>query len=262
MAHIELGLDNPNLRTPLINLLLKGTEHWDNIQKRLTGAKSRTPVTIDMMRVIKRMLIESGYDKHTKVIFWAACTLIWNGSLRVHEALSRSPNDFDPQSTLLQSDVEIFDEVVDKAKRSVIKINIKSPKEDRVGRDVCLEIFGNETFLCPVRAMNKYLDFRSRYVSEYSDQPLFIKMNKKCFTGSELNTILHELTKDVTHNSNCMVRSHSLRAGVPSELAKQGADPMHIQGVGRWSSDAWQDYCKLGRKKRMNITDRLCSSIV
>ena len=27
MAHIELGFDNPNLRTPLINLLLRGTEH-------------------------------------------------------------------------------------------------------------------------------------------------------------------------------------------------------------------------------------------
>ena len=59
-----------------------------------------------------------------------------------------------------------------------------------------------------------------------------------------------------------IVRSQSLRAGVPSELAKQGADPHHIQGVGRWSSDAWKDYCKLGRKKRMNITDNLCSSII
>ena len=55
MAHIELGFDNPNLRTPLVNLLLRGTEHWDKIQERLSGAKSRTPVTIDMMRVIKRV---------------------------------------------------------------------------------------------------------------------------------------------------------------------------------------------------------------
>ena len=59
MAHIELGFDNPNLRTPLVNLLLKGTEHWDSIQKRLSGARSRTPVTIEMMKVIKRKLSES-----------------------------------------------------------------------------------------------------------------------------------------------------------------------------------------------------------
>ena len=102
MVHIELGFDNPNLRTPLVNLLLRGTEHWDKIQERLSGAKSRTPVTIDMMRVIKRKLIESNYDQWTKVTFWAACTLIWNGSLRVHEALSRTQYSYDPQTTLLE----------------------------------------------------------------------------------------------------------------------------------------------------------------
>ena len=148
MAHIELGLDNPNLRTPLINLILKGTDHWDNIQKRLSGSNSRTPVTIDMMKVIKRKLIESNHDSFTKVIFWAACTLIWNGSLRVHEALSRSKSDLDLQTTLLNEDVQIISEMINNTKRTYVRILIKSPKEDRVGRDMCLEIFGNDTFLC------------------------------------------------------------------------------------------------------------------
>ena len=261
MAHIELGFDNPSLRTPLINLLLRGTEHWDKIQKKLTGAKSRTPVTIDMMRVIKRKLWESGYDHQTKIIFWAACTLIWNGSLRVHEALSRSQHNYDPQTTLLESDIELFKETINNVDRSVIKILIKSPKEDRIGKDMCLEIFGNNSFLCPVRALNKYLSERTKMNKFNKDLPFFLKQNSKCMSGRDFNNILSELTAEVTENSNCIVKSHSLRAGVPSELAKQGADPLHIQGVGRWSSDAWKDYCKLGRKKRMNITDTLCSSI-
>ena len=58
MAHLEWGYNNPALRTTLGNLLLKGTEHWDSIQEKLTGSKSWTPVTIDMMRVIKRHLFE------------------------------------------------------------------------------------------------------------------------------------------------------------------------------------------------------------
>ena len=70
MAHIELGFDNPNLRTPLVSLLLKGTEHWDSIQKKLVGLRSRTPVAIDMMKVIKRKLLESKYNSFTKVLFW------------------------------------------------------------------------------------------------------------------------------------------------------------------------------------------------
>ena len=262
MAHIELGMDNPNLRTPLVSLLLRGTEHWDNIQRKLSGAKSRTPVTIDMMRVIKRKLIESKHDQLTKITFWAACTLMWNGSLRVHEALSRSQNVYDPQTTLLKEDVDIFNEMVNKVNRPVIRILIKSPKEDRIGWDMSLEIFGNGSFLCPVRALNKYLTERTKIVGLQDELPLFIKKNSKCLPGSEFNEMLKELTIDITENSKNTVTSHSLRAGVPSELARQGADPKHIQGVGRWSSDAWKDYCKLGRLKRLNITDRLCSSIV
>ena len=73
------------------------------------------------MRVIKRKLLESSYDHLTKVTFWAACTLIWNGSLWVHEALSRSQNSYDPQTTLLKSDVEIFRETINHVDRSVIK---------------------------------------------------------------------------------------------------------------------------------------------
>ena len=69
------------------------------------------------------------------------------------------------------------------------------------------------------------------------------------------------LTNEVTTNSNSTVRSHSLRAGVPSELAKSSADPSQIQGIGRWSSEAWKDNCKLGRKKRRIIMDNFCSSI-
>ena len=42
MAHLERGFDNPSLRTDLVNLLLKGTEHWDSIQEKLTGSKSRS----------------------------------------------------------------------------------------------------------------------------------------------------------------------------------------------------------------------------
>ena len=261
MAHIELGFDNPSLRTPLVNLLLRGTEHWDMIQKKLSGKKSRIPVTIEMMRVIKRKLIESDYDQSTKIIFWAACTLIWNGSLRVHEALSRSAKEYDPQTTLLKSDLKIVEESVNKTKRTVIKITLKSPKEDRIGRDMVLEIFSNNTFLCPNRAMAKYLKERQKLNVISEGLPLFIKKDLDCLTGTEFNSILTFLTSEVTHNTNGIIGSHSLRAGVPSELAKLGTDPQQIQGVGRWSSDAWKDYCKLGRRKRMVITDKLCSSI-
>ena len=123
--------------------------------------------------------MESDYDHWTKVTFWAACTLIWNGSLRVHEALSRSQYNYDPQTTLLKSDVEIFTESINHVNRSVIRILIKSPKEDRIGKDMCLEIFGNNTFLCPVRALNKYLSERTKVDKSNQDLPFFLKQDSK-----------------------------------------------------------------------------------
>ena len=102
---------------------------------------------------------------------------------------------------------------------------------------------------------------RQKLNGPLEEVPLFIKKDLKCLTGTEFNSILTFLTSEVTQNTNGIVRSHSLRAGVPSELAKLGTDPQQIQGVGRWSSEAWKDYCKLGRRKRMVITDNLCSSI-
>ena len=83
------------------------------------------------------------------MLFWAACSLIWNGSLRVHEALSRCQMEYDKHSTLLGGDCQLISKYIDKKGRTIIRILIKSPKEDRVGKDTCLEIFGNDTFLCP-----------------------------------------------------------------------------------------------------------------
>ena len=126
------------------------------------------------MKVIKRKLLESNSDQFSKIVFWSACTLIWNGSLRVHEALSRLQSEFDEHSTLLGEDFQMITEPINKKDRTFIRIVFKSPKENRVGRDMCLEIFGNDTFLCPVRAINKYLHEKSKYNINNNKKPFFM----------------------------------------------------------------------------------------
>ena len=46
---------------------------------------------------------------------------------------------------------------------------MKSPKEDRIGRDMSLEIFWNDTFVYPVREINKYLHERNKNNKNTSD---------------------------------------------------------------------------------------------
>ena len=75
------------------------------------------------------------------------------------------------------------------------------------------------------------------------------------------NTHLSLVTADITDSTGKVIRSHSFRAGVPSQLAKVGASSEQIQGVGRWSSDAWKAYCKLGTTHRMNMVDDICRGL-
>ena len=206
------------------------------------------------------ILVLSDCDNLHKNWVWAACTLIWNGSLRVHEALSRLQWEHDPQTTLMNEDIQILSEEIEGIERFFIRILIKSPKEDRIGKDMSLKTFGNDTFLCPVRAIKKYMREKCRLNLKTHNMPFFTRKDNSGYTGNDFNKHLTTLTADITLNTNSVVRSHSLRAGVPSELAKRGADPIQIQGVGRWQSEAWKDYCKLGRKERLNVTEQLCSA--
>ena len=151
----------------------------------------------------------------------------------MHEALFRSQLKFDKQTILKYEDVQVITETIDGKERTYIRILIKSPKEDRIGRDMSLEIFGNDTFLCPVRAINRYLYEINKKNKNASDNPFFLSKGSKGYTGREFNTMLSLLTNEDTENSSSTIRSHSLRAGVPSELAKRGADPYQIQGVRR-----------------------------
>ena len=112
-----------------------------------------------------------------------------------------------------------------------------------------------------MKAIKRYLREKAKHNLDLAHKPFFMTRDAKGYTGREFNNTLSSLTSDLTKNTNAVVKSTSLRAGVPSELAKRGADPSQIHGVGRWSSEAWKDYCKLGRKKRMIITDNLYSTI-
>ena len=135
------------------------------------------------MKVIKRKLFESKSDSFSKIIFWAACTLIWNGYLRVQEILSRCQLEYDDHSTLLGEDCQLISESIDKKERTIIRILIKLPKKDRVGKDACLEVFGNDTFLCPVKAIKQYLREKAKHSLNLEHKPFFMTRDAKGYTG-------------------------------------------------------------------------------
>ena len=145
--------------------------------------------------------------------------------------------------------------------RNLLRVKIKSPKEDRIGTGTTVEIFGNGKFLCSVKALAKYKRNRTGVPEIMRSAPVFVLANGRAYTGKDFNADLHCLTKELTNGTGKVVRSHSFRAGVPSELAKRGATKEQVMGVGRWTSSAWKSYCKLGRIHRMNLVDVLCRDL-
>ena len=46
----------------------------------------------------------------------------------------------------------------------------------------------------------------------------FMTKDSRGYTGKDFNATLSSLTSNITTNTNVVVKNHSLRAGVPSEL--------------------------------------------
>ena len=133
MLHLCKGFDVDSLRPPIVDLILKGREHWDNVQKTLNNKPRRVPVTVKVLKFLKRSISETNWDPEKKLKIWLICCLMWNGSLRVHEVLSRTKETFDPLTTLCSDDIELNDYKDQGDIKSLLRLHLKSLKERRVG---------------------------------------------------------------------------------------------------------------------------------
>ena len=93
-------------------------------------------------------------------------------------------------------------------------------------------------------------------------QPIFMEREDRCFTGKAFNKILSEMTACMTDNTDSVVRSHSFRAGVATEMAQLGCSETEIQAQGRWSSKAFECYIKKDRLKRLEFSEKLKSMVM
>ena len=153
--------------------------------------------------------------------FWAIATLAWHGSFRIHELLSRTASEYDQTETLLWKDLKTGKVNIDGKELRVITVHVDSPKLDRIGAGDKIQILETGTIMCPIKALYKYRTATN--ITEKDDLPVFRITATKCYTGRDMNKKLTELTGSVTkHFKGAVVRTHSFRAGLPSEMAKAG----------------------------------------
>ena len=106
--HKNMGMC-PGWQGDDIRMLMRGVA---NLPKNSDPAKQRLAVTPAVLRVLHSRLSSSPAPDLTKKMVWAACCLLYVGSLRSCELLSPSRYSFDPTSTLRRCDVELAKDLV------------------------------------------------------------------------------------------------------------------------------------------------------
>ena len=80
-----------NLRPDVVKAMLRG-----HSQENLKSKFPRLPMTIPVMKLLKKILSESNMTKWKKPTLWAICALAFHGSFRIYELLSKGDGSYDP----------------------------------------------------------------------------------------------------------------------------------------------------------------------
>ena len=102
----------------------------EKLANQLENKPKRVAVTISILKLIKKNLIKSNFDKVRKHLIWSTSTLAFCGGFRVHELLARERQSFDPTTTLLEKDLVLKEN----DKYPHIEVLLKTQKKDRVGK--------------------------------------------------------------------------------------------------------------------------------
>ena len=249
--HIIKGIEEPKLRTEMVNMILEGRKHIE-AGERLRGsrAQERQPVTPDILALIKIRLREWEVETVDKLTVWVVCSVLFHGGFRGGELMAKSVSCFDPAFTLLRKDLCLVKDALE-ADKETLQVRVKAPKEAKDVRAVIVDVFQTDTKLCPVRAYRKWERQTAGWEPE---QPAFRMKDGTPLTGPTLNRILKERLAGVLDGHK--IQTHSFRSGAASMMGSLGCSDSDIKAVGRWGSKAFEDYIKTPRSKRIAVAKK------
>ena len=256
--HLVKGFDEPVLRPALVKNIIGGKCHMDTICDRLSKRAKRMPVTVNILKLLKSTLNESKMNYGDKRLLWAVSVIAFSGAFRIHELLARKQGSFDPSFTLLQRDIKLVKVKIGQSEQEILTVKLKSPKEDRIGRDVIVDVYTTGGLLCPVRAYKKWLETCPPLEAK---KPAFRQTDGVPLTGRKMNKVLKELLSKHLDYRKAKISTHSFRSGIASMMGSLGYSDEDIQAVGRWSSQAFESYLKMPRTKRAKMAREIAKRL-
>ena len=223
-------------------------------------AATRIPITPATLLILKHKIFDKPWPRIKKRLVWSICTTLFVGSFRVGEVLAVRPKKHVSGSTLLGKHISVCSASIAGEQRSYIKVRLENPKEDRSRLGADVELFSLPgLFFDRVDAFMKWSEESSLALED--NLPVYRWESGANVTPSELNSILKELLAGTITYQDGKVSSHSFRAGVSSTMAKLGYTEEEIQLQGRWTSQAYLRYCKLGRSQKLEDQFKLFSGL-
>ena len=205
-------------------------------------------MTPELLFHLKVRLSKSRYSVSYRRLIWVVATAMFQGSFRIGELLAPTKTQFCPESTLRWKDVQWKECEVGGQKTDMVLFTLRSPKECRGNGSVEVEVFnlGKDCFYNMLDAWRKWKACSKLELDP--EMPVFRKESGALLTPAEFNATLKEMLADKVPYEEGFVASHSFRAGVASVMAKLGYNDSQIQIQGRWSSDCFLKYLKLGTR--------------
>ena len=253
--HRDLNLVMTGDCWPFLQNILKG---HDNLRKT---NPSRIPMTPDLMFALKMKLSKSNLGTAERRLIWTICTCLFVGNFRVGEILAPTKTRFCPDTTLLGRDVKLVKCNVKGQEVEMLKFMVKKPKESKGTHDVEVEMFdlGQQCFYNPTVAWKKWQQKSKLELKD--DLPVFRRENGSLFTARDLNMVLKTMLEEKVRYMEGYIASHSFRAGLVSVMARLGYTEEEIKRQGRWRSDSYLAYVKMGRAARLTEQWEMASKI-
>ena len=250
-GHLRMGYSVGAYESVILRAVMRGRSNSE------APRKQKVPMSPGLMLVLREKIKTSNMAPGDKCVVWAVVTCLYAGSLRAGEMLGDMEGQFDPENTMMEEDVTIKRARCEDGnwKRFVLA-RVKNPKELKGCRTISVEMFESDCFICPVRAVERAQKYAKK------GKPFATLSSGIVITKQWMNRILKRaLAGVVDYEGGNTVSSHSFRSGLASAMARSGYSDLEIQRQGRWASNAFLRYLKLGRSTRIQQQKELAEKM-
>ena len=241
--HIEEGYGNPLEGCFRLQRALRALDITSD------GPHKKLPITLDILQAWYP-LVPISYDG---AVIWAAMTMAFFGCLRASEFCIKTPR-FNTTLHLCVMDVKLIETSV-----PCMKVFIKRSKTDTKNEGVSVLMGCSGQSVCAVCSMQSMLDTRRRCCLSMDPlSPLFLLSSGEALQKSYFVSETRHYIKAIGLNG-ADFSGHSYRAGSATAAALAGLADWEIKVLGRWSSQAYQQYIRTPPECLIKFASRIAS---